>query len=110
MNFIAPGAEPRIREIPLSRLALAPENVRRTPPDAAADAELRASIAAHGLLENLVVRPDATDEDPGSGPISANLFCIWSVFFVFCSGFGLWRAGDGGGLAGFAVAFAVGLA
>ena len=27
MNFIAPRAEPLIREIPLSRLALAPENV-----------------------------------------------------------------------------------
>ena len=63
MNFIAPRAEPLIRDIPLMRLALAPENVRRTPPDAQADASLKASIAALGLLENLVVRPD-----PGSGP------------------------------------------
>ena len=62
MNFIAPRAQPLIREIPLSRLALAPENVRKTPPDAQADAALKASIAAFGLLENLVVRPD-----PGSG-------------------------------------------
>ncbi len=62
MNFIAPRAEPLIREIPLSRLSLAPENVRRTPPDPRADAELKASIAALGLLENLVVRAD-----PGSG-------------------------------------------
>ena len=62
MNFIAPGAEPLIREIPLSRLALAPENVRKTPPDPQADTALKASIAALGLLENLVVRPD-----PGSG-------------------------------------------
>ncbi|MDD9991201.1 MAG: ParB/RepB/Spo0J family partition protein [Rhodospirillales bacterium] len=62
MNAIAPRAEPLIREIPLSRLALAPENVRRTPPDPLADAELRASIAAHGLLENLVART----ADPGS--------------------------------------------
>ena len=62
MNFIAPRAEPLIREIPLSRLALAPENVRKTPPDAQADAELKASIAALGLLENLVVRA----VDPGS--------------------------------------------
>ena len=62
MNAIAPGAKPLIREIPLSRLALAPENVRKTPPDALADAELRASIAAHGLLENLVARA----ADPGS--------------------------------------------
>ena len=63
MNFIAPRAEPLIREIPLSRLALAPENVRKTPPDAQADAALKASIAALGLLENLVVRPDEPDED-----------------------------------------------
>ena len=62
MNFIAPRAEPLIREIPLSRLALAPENVRKTPPDPRADAELKASIAALGLLENLVVRPDEPDE------------------------------------------------
>ena len=68
MNFIAPRAEPLIREIPLSRLSLAPENVRKTPPDAQADASLKASIAALGLLENLVVRPDEPDEDPGSGP------------------------------------------
>ena len=68
MNFIAPRAEPLIREIPLSRLTLAPENVRRTPPDAQADAELKASIAAIDLLENLVVRPDEPGEDPGSGP------------------------------------------
>ena len=66
MNFIAPRAEPLIREIPLSRLALAPENVRKTPPDPQADAELKASIAALGLLENLVVRTD--EPDPGSCP------------------------------------------
>ena len=41
MNFIAPRAEPLIREIPLSSLALAPENVRKTPPDLQADAELK---------------------------------------------------------------------
>ena len=63
MNHIAPRAEPLIREIPLSRLALAPENVRRTPPDAQADASLKASIAALDLLENLVVRIDDTSED-----------------------------------------------
>jgi len=63
MNFIAPRAEPIIREIPLSRLALAPENVRKTPPDAPADAELKASIAALGLLENLVVRAAEPDDD-----------------------------------------------
>ena len=63
MNFIAPGAQPLIREIPLSRLALAPENVRKTPPDPRADAELKASIAALGLLENLVVRADEAGDD-----------------------------------------------
>ncbi len=63
MNFIAPRAEPLIREIPLSRLALAPENVRKTPPDPEADASLKASIAALNLMENLVVRPDEPDED-----------------------------------------------
>ena len=65
MNFIAPRAGPRIREIPLSRLSLAPENVRKTPPDPRADAELKASIAALDLLENLVVRPHEPDEDGG---------------------------------------------
>ena len=63
MNFIAPGTKPLIREIPLSRLALAPENVRKTPPGPQADTELKASIAALGLLENLIVRPDEPDED-----------------------------------------------
>ena len=62
MNYIAPRAEPLIREIPLSRLALVPENVRKTPPDPQADAELKASIAALGLLENLVVRADEPGE------------------------------------------------
>ena len=64
MNHIAPQPEPLIREIPLSCLALAPENVRKTPPDEAADAQLIASIKSHGLLENLVVRPD---EPPADG-------------------------------------------
>ena len=68
MNRIAPRAEPLIREVPLSRLALAPENKRRTPPDPQADAQLKASIAALGLLGNLVVRTDSPAEDPGSGP------------------------------------------
>ena len=62
MNFIAPRAEPLIREVPLSRLSLAPENVRKTPPDPRADAELKASIAALGLLENPIVRADEPEE------------------------------------------------
>ena len=63
MNHIAPMHESAIRDIPLCRLALAPENVRKTPPDEAAEAQLRASIAEHDLLENLVVRPDEPDTD-----------------------------------------------
>jgi len=63
MNHTAPMHESAIRDIPLCRLALAPENVRRTPPDAAAQAQLQASIAAHGLLKNLVARPDAPDPE-----------------------------------------------
>ena len=58
MNHITPLHEPLIRKVPLSRLALAPENVRKTPADPIAEAEMKASIAAHGLLENLVVRMD----------------------------------------------------
>ncbi len=63
MNPTASPPEAAIRDIPLCRLALAPENVRKTPPDAAAEVQLRASIAAHGLLKNLVARPDEPDAD-----------------------------------------------
>ena len=45
-----------IRDIPLSQLELSPGNVRKTPADASAFTELKASIAAHGLLENLITR------------------------------------------------------
>ena len=55
--------EPTVRNIPLSRLELAPENVRKTPEDPAAFAELKASIAAHDLLENLIVRIEDPVED-----------------------------------------------
>ena len=58
-----PHPEPTIRSIPLSRLELAPENVRKTPTDPAAFAELKASIAAHDLLENLIVRIEDPVED-----------------------------------------------
>ena len=68
MNHIAPPHEPLIREVPLSRLALAPENVRKTPADPVAEAEMKASIAAHGLLENLVVRID--------GPADAGAWAV----------------------------------
>ena len=43
-----------IRDIPLSQLELSPGNVRKTPADASAFTELKASIAGHGLLENLI--------------------------------------------------------
>ena len=68
MNHIAPPHEPLIREVPLSRLALAPENVRKTPADPVAEAEMKASIATHGLLENLVVRID--------GPADAGIYAV----------------------------------
>ncbi len=60
MNHTAPIREPAIRTIPLDRLSIAPENVRKTPPDGNAEAELKASIANHGLLENLVVRSEGS--------------------------------------------------
>jgi ParB family chromosome partitioning protein len=47
-----------IKTIPLSKLVPSPRNVRRYS-DAIADAELKASIAARGLLQNLIVRPGA---------------------------------------------------
>ncbi len=47
-----------IKMIPLNKLVQSPRNVRRHS-DAAADAELKASIAARGLLQNLIVRPAA---------------------------------------------------
>lgn len=64
-----PHPEPTIRSIPLSRLELAPENVRKTPVDPAAFAELKASIAVHGLLENLIVQVEAPGSGPGQAPV-----------------------------------------
>ena len=49
-------SEPVIQSIPLSKLELSPANVRKTSAGKTAFAELKASIAAHGLLENLVAR------------------------------------------------------
>ena len=63
MNPTDSPPDTAIREIPLSCLKLAPENVRKTPPGTAAHSELAASIRAHGLLENLVARADGTDDD-----------------------------------------------
>lgn len=47
-----------IKTIPLNKLVQSPRNVRRHG-DPAADVELKASIAALGLLQNLIVRPAA---------------------------------------------------
>ena len=63
MNPTDSPPDTAIREIPLSCLTLAPENVRKTPPGTAAHSELAASIRAHGLLENLVARAAGTDDD-----------------------------------------------
>ena len=46
-----------VRNIPLDKLVPSPTNVRKTPPSAAEDAELKASIRARGLKQNLVVHP-----------------------------------------------------
>lgn len=46
-----------VRKIPLDKLVLSPANARKTPPSAAEDAELKASIKARGLKQNLVVCP-----------------------------------------------------
>ena len=56
-------SERDIRDIPLSQLELSPDNVRKTPADASAFNELKASIAAHGLLESLIAR----SMEPGRG-------------------------------------------
>ena len=55
-----------ISDIPLSQLELSPDNVRKTPADASAFTELKASIAAHGLLENLIAR----SMEPGTDGIA----------------------------------------
>ena len=49
--------EQDVQLIPLSQLEASVDNVRKAPAGAAALAELKASITAHGLLQNLVVRP-----------------------------------------------------
>jgi ParB family chromosome partitioning protein len=50
-----------IQNIPLDKLVKSPRNVRKTPASEAAEAELRASIAAHGLQQNLIVAPANED-------------------------------------------------
>jgi ParB family chromosome partitioning protein len=48
-----------VRNIPLDKLVLSPTNVRKTPPSAAEDAELKASIREAGLKQNLIAHPVA---------------------------------------------------
>ena len=50
-------SERTIRCLPLHTLIPSPLNVRKTPAEGAAFEQLKASIAAHGLLENLLVQP-----------------------------------------------------
>ena len=51
-----------VRNIPLDKLVPSPTNVRKTPPSAAEDAELKASIRARGLKQNLVIHPAAGEK------------------------------------------------
>jgi ParB family chromosome partitioning protein len=51
-----------VRNIPLDKLVRSPANVRKTPPSAAEDAELKASIRARGLKQNLVVHPSTGEK------------------------------------------------
>ena len=55
-------AVPAVRKIPLNKLVLSPTNVRKTPPSAAEDAELKASLKTRGLKQNLVVHPSADEK------------------------------------------------
>ncbi len=50
-----------IRFLPLDKLVLSPLNARKTPLGEAEQAELKASLQAHGLLENLVVHTNGDD-------------------------------------------------
>lgn len=53
----AAGDTVDIRMIPLSKLKLSPQNVRRVPPSDTEEAELLASVRAEGVKQNLVVHP-----------------------------------------------------
>ena len=54
-----------IRKIALDQLVLSPKNARKTKPFAVDDAALEASIAAHGLKQNLGVEAGAPDAENG---------------------------------------------
>jgi ParB family chromosome partitioning protein len=53
---------PAVGHIPLDKLVPSLTNVRKTPPSSAEDAELKASIRARGLKQNLVVHPAAGEK------------------------------------------------
>jgi ParB family transcriptional regulator, chromosome partitioning protein len=55
-----------ITMIPLSKLQRSDENTRKTAPNAEL-AEFAASIEAHGLLQNLIVRPLRSEKGPADG-------------------------------------------
>ncbi len=61
MNATDTGPDGTVRAIPLDRLELSPANVRKTDAGLQAFAELKANIAALGILSNLVVRPAGND-------------------------------------------------
>ncbi|TKV73669.1 chromosome partitioning protein ParB [Bradyrhizobium elkanii] len=65
---IPDGTEVRI---PLSKLKKSPKNARKTPHSAAAIEALAASIAAKGILQNLVVEPEVDEEGAATG-----FFCV----------------------------------
>lgn len=53
--------------IPLDRLIKSPDNARKTPHSPAALASLRASTAAKGILQNLIVKPERDDHGAETG-------------------------------------------
>ncbi|BEV12071.1 ParB/RepB/Spo0J family partition protein [Asticcacaulis sp. DW145] len=64
-GLVAPGVAHTL--IPLDRLLKSLDNARKTPHSAAALAALRASIAAKGLLQNLIVRPERGEDGVETG-------------------------------------------
>ncbi len=53
--------------IPLDRLKKSPDNARKTPHTEAALAALRGSVAAKGILQNLIVKPETDDSGAETG-------------------------------------------
>lgn len=59
--------------IPLNRLKKSPDNARKTPHTEAALAALRGSIAAKGILQNLIVKPETDDSGVETGFFSVTI-------------------------------------